>query len=164
MEIGGASLSSVMGGTYSTAIAQGTPGGLPVPTADMVGQYARVSDLYGEKTDLVLCSSWTRSGTTKYYWGPVRPDWKTTLPISSLTLSALKTPTKLRFTGTLAITQTITLDSVNAYPGLTFDIRGDFTGIGGLSFAGLEILSPITSLLTGGSRRISYDGAGFSAE
>lgn len=29
----------IMPGTYSTAIAQGSPGGLPVPSADMVGAW-----------------------------------------------------------------------------------------------------------------------------
>jgi hypothetical protein len=163
MDLGGMPLSLSMG-TYSTAIAQGSPGGLPTPSADLVGQYARVTDLFGEKNDLVLCSSWTRSGVTKYYWGPVRPDWKTSLPVASITLSALKTPTKIRFTGTLAVTQTVTLDSLNAYPGLTYDIRSDFTGIGSLSFTGLEVITAIGSLLTGGTRRVSYDGTGWSAE
>lgn len=145
-------------------IYSGTVAGLPPPSADMVGAYARVSDLYGEKNDLVLCSAWTRGGVTKYFWAPVRPDWKASVPIASMTLTALKTPTKLRFTGTTSLTQVLTLDSTGAYPGLTYDIRGDFTGLGGLSFAGMDIINSITSLMAGGTRRISYDGAGWSAE
>lgn len=153
---------SIMPGTYSTAIAQGSPGGLPVPTADMVGQYARLTDLFSEKTDLVLCSAY---GST-YFWQPVRPLWMNTAPVSSnqdITLFPLRSPSVLRLTGTMTANRTITPSKVGAWPGCQFEIAMDGSlGIFGLTIAGLSLGSTL-SLLLNGRRRIIFDGTDYQS-
>lgn len=131
---------------------------LPAPSSDMVGYYARVTDLFGEKTDLVLCSSYGSS----YFWQPVRPQWARSLSGNqSMTLSALKSPSLLRLTGTLTAARTVTLDPTGAYPGLQYDLAFDGTlGIYGLTVVGLD-LGATLALLAGGRRRIVYDGSAF---
>lgn len=161
MDLGGAPLSLTIG-TYSTAIAQGSPGGLPVPTADMVGQYARVTDLFGEKTDLVLCSAYG----SNYFWQPVRPLWMNTAPVSSnqnITLYPLRSPSVLRLTGTMTANRTITPDKALAWPGCQFEIAMDGSlGLFNLTIAGLSLGSTL-ALVLNGRRRIIFDGTDYQA-
>ena len=162
MDLGGAALSSIMDGIYSTAIAQGSPGGLPVPSADMVGRYARVGDLFGEKTDLVLCSAYG----SNYFWQPVRPLWMNTSPVSSnqnITLYPLRSPSVLRLTGTMTANRTITPDKSLAWPGCQFEIAMDGSlGLFGLTIAGLSLGSTL-ALVLNGRRRIIFDGTDYQA-
>ncbi len=148
----------ILTGTYTVAAAQGTAGGLPIPDASMVGKYARVSDLFGEKTDLVLCSVYGSS----YFWQPVRPFWARTMAgNASMTLSPLKTPSLIRLTGTLTANRTLTLDTTNAWPGCEFEVAFDGgLGIFGLTIAGLD-LGATLAVLAGGRRRVVFDGTAF---
>lgn len=150
--------SPVIPGSYSTAIAQGAAGGLPLPDASMVGKYARVTDLFGEKTDLVLCSN---SGAS-FFWQPVRPFWASTVGANAnMTLSPLRSPSLLRLTGGLTANRTLTLDTTYAWPGCQFEIAFDGgLGLFGLNIIGLDLGSTL-SLLAGGRRRMVYDGSAF---
>lgn len=163
MDLMNSTASSIMPGTYSTAIAQGSPGGLPVPSAEMVGLYARLTDLYSEKTDLVLCSAY---GAGNYFWQPVRPLWMNTAPVSAnqdLTLFPLRSPSVLRLTGTMTANRTITPSKVGAWPGCQFEIAMEGTlGLFGLTIAGLSLGSTL-QLLLNGRRRIIFDGTDYQS-
>lgn len=147
-------------GTYTVAAAQGAAGGLPIPDATMVGKYARVTDLFGEKTDLMLCSVYG----TNYFWQPVRPFWARSMAgNASMTLSPLKTPSLLRLTGTLTAARTLTLDPTNAWPGCEFEVAFDGTlGLFGLTIAGLD-LGATLAVLAGGRRRVVFDGSAYQS-
>lgn len=130
---------------------------LPAPSAAMVGIYARVTDLFGEKTDLVLCSAFGGS----YFWQPVRPLWARSTPAVSMTLRPLKNPSLLRLTGTLSANTVIAIDPALAWPGCQFEIAMDGTlGIYSLTIAGLA-LGATVALLLGGRKRLVFDGADY---
>lgn len=113
---------------------------LPSPVG-RVGQYARVTDLFGEKVDLVLAS---QSGS-RIYWQPVRPNYARTFAAASMTYEALKTPSSILMTGTInvGVTRTINLGTGTAFPGASLDIR--FTGslLGALNVTGLGLGSAV---------------------
>lgn len=133
---------------------------LPTPDASNLGNYARVSDLFGSKTDLVLCSL---SGGA-YFWQPVRPFWPQTVSgDQAMTLTPLKNGSLLRLTGTLTANRVITLSKTNAWPGAQFEFAFDGAlGIFGLTIAGLD-LGATLSLVLGGRRRVYYDGANYQS-
>lgn len=133
---------------------------LPAAGPDMVGTYARVSDLFGEKTDLVLCSSYG----SNYFWQPVRPDWARSVSSNqNVTLRPLKSPSLLRLMGTLTATRTITLDPVGAWPGLEYNLAFEGAlGLYALTVVGLD-LGATMAMLAGGRRRIVYDGSAFQS-
>lgn len=135
---------------------------LPTPNADMLGTYARVSDLFGDKTDVVLCSL---SGGT-YFWQPVRPFWPNKGVVSAdqnMTLLPLKTPSILRISGTLTANRIITASTALAWPGSQFEIQMAGTlGLFNLTIAGLAAGATL-SLLLGGTRRIYFDGTAYQA-
>lgn len=151
----GAAVAQFLPGDYTVA-------GLPAPSASNVGQYARVTDLFGDKTDLVLCSKYGAN----YFWQPVRPFWPNISAMSAdqnLTLLPLKTPSILRLTGTLAANRTLTLSPALAWPGCQFEIQMTGTlGLFGLTVAGLA-LGATLSLLLGGTRRVYFDGTAYQA-
>lgn len=141
----------ILGSTYTVDT-------LPTPGANLLGFYARVSDLFGEKTDLVLCS--LANGT--YFWQPVRPIYAATRPVDqNLMLTSLKMPSVLFLTGGLlaGVTRTFTLDPLYAYPGSSFELAFDGTlGLGSvLNISGL-IGGSTVSMLLGGRKRFFYDG------
>lgn len=164
MDIGGAPLQVI--GTFLASVAQGQAGGLPVPSAALVGSYARVTDLFGFKTDLVLCTAYVMLGTQRYYWEPLRPAVPNIAPViadQNMTLRPLLSPTMLRLTGGMTANRTITADKTNAYPGLTWEIKMDGTlNLLTLTIAGLA-LGNVLTLLTGGSRRLVFDGADYQS-
>lgn len=133
---------------------------LPAPTVDNLGSYARVTDLFGEKTDLVLCSKY---GST-FFWQPVRPVWaKSMSGNANMTLTPLKSPSIIRLTGTLTANRTINLDQTYVWPGCEFEIAFDGTlGIFGLNIAGLD-LGATLSLVLGGRRRVVWDGTAYQS-
>lgn len=131
---------------------------LPSPQ-DNLGRYATVTDLFGEKVDKVLASSYTRAGVTKYFWQPVRPDYGTSMAAATMNLIPLKTPSFLRLTGNLSASRTLSLSLTNAWPGARFKIK--MTGLlnlNTLTLAGLD-LGATLSLLTGGTKEVMFDGA-----
>jgi len=129
---------------------------LPTPDSSMVDRYARVTDLFGDKRDLVLCSQVGGN----YFWQPIRPTYaKSMSGNQSMTLTALKNPSVLFLTGTLSANRTLTLSTDLAYPGATFEIAMEGTlGLFGLNIAGLDGGS-LLSLLFGGRRRVFFDGS-----
>lgn len=143
-----------------TIIFTGLVDNLPAPSAANVGKYARVSDLFGEKTDLVLCSLY---GTT-YFWQPVRPVYTNTSAMTAdvnRTLTPLKSPSILILTGTLTGSKVQTLSKVGAWPGLTYEIQ--MTGVLGiytLTIAGLAAGATL-SLLLNTTKRFVYDGTDY---
>jgi hypothetical protein len=116
---------------------------LPDP-ALYVDKYARVTDLFGGKRDLVLASQ----DATGAYWQPVRPAYKGNMNITADTaLTALKHPSILTLTGNvgLGVTRTITLSNQLVFPGAQFTVRAKLTTLLG----SLKVLDSVSSLLTG---------------
>ena len=129
---------------------------LPTPTDALVGTYARVSDLFGEKTDLVLCA---KSGAA-LYWQPVRPVYAKTMSADqSQSLHALKSPSVLFLTGNVSANRTITLPAVGAWPGAEFEIamEGTFAALTTLNLMGTGLGSGL-AVLAGARRRVFFDG------
>ena len=132
---------------------------LPDPAANM-DMYATVSDLFGAKRDKVLAS---RVGTLAF-WQPVRPIFAATLtPASDMTLTPLKSPSVVYLSGTIGTgaTRTLTLATAFAFPGASFEVRNNMSGLGTLKIAGLAIGSLLTilTILTNGSQRFYFDAA-----
>lgn len=126
---------------------------LPSPAANL-DRYARVTDLFGTKRDLVLAS---KVGTMSF-WQPVRPIFATSQAVSSsMTLTPLKTPSVLYLTGALPASTTLTLSTSFVFPGASFEIAFDGTlGLFSLNIAGLNG-GGLLSLLVGGRRRVFWD-------
>ena len=138
----------------------GTVDGLPVPSASNVGKYGRVADLFGEKTDLVLCSRYGSS----FFWQPVRPTWPNTAAMpadADRTLLPLKSPSIIRLTGSMSATRTLTLSKTGAWPGCSFDVQMTGTlGIFGINIAGLA-LGATLGLVLNATRRVYFDGTDY---
>lgn len=148
-------------GVYSTAIDQGQPGGLPLPTDELVGFYATASDLFGEKVDKVLCSKWSGG----CFWQPVRTDWINVVAMSAnqagLAFRPLRTPSIIRLTGNLTLGRSVALDPTYAWPGMRVNIGYDgLLGAFGLTITGLGLggLSTLP-LLSGARRDFIYTGS-----
>lgn len=94
---------------------------LPAPD-DYIGYYARVTDLFGGKRDLVLASSY---GALKF-WQPVRPDFSLTVTLNSnMTVFPLKSPNMIIGNGSigLGVTRNVTLSTVGGWPGARFTMK-----------------------------------------
>lgn len=129
---------------------------LPDPALNL-DRYARVTDLFGVKRDLVLAS---RVGTLAF-WQPVRPVFAATAAVATdMTLQPLKSPSVMFLTGTAAVgvTRTLSLSTALAYPGASFEIRNDMSGLGSLKLAGLSV-GGLLSLVFGTTQRFFFDAA-----
>ncbi|KQQ39053.1 hypothetical protein ASF58_23215 [Methylobacterium sp. Leaf125] len=129
---------------------------LPDP-ALYLDRYARVTDLFGTKRDLVLAS---KVGNLAF-WQPVRPVFAATQAVTAdMTLLPLKSPTVMFLTGTVGVgvTRTLNLSTVLAYPGAAFEIRNDMSGLGSLKLAGLSV-GGLLSLAFGTTQRFFFDVA-----
>lgn len=131
---------------------------LPDP-AGLVGKYARVTDLFGATTDLVLAA---RTGAVSY-WKPVRPDFAGKQTVSAdMTLTALKMPSVLLLDGTvpLGVTRKITLSNNLAFPGASFRFKQRGGGLGSI-LGVLQVLNvnlaSTVSIVTGGTQEFVYD-------
>lgn len=130
---------------------------LPTPSAQYLDKYARVTDLFGAKRDLVLCSM----VDSTYFWQPVRKEYAKTLALTTdVTLTTLKSPTIILAAGTLLANRTINLSNTYAYPGASFEVGFD----GNLGLFGITIKNALGatlgSLLAGGRKRYFFaDGA-----
>ncbi|KQP36138.1 hypothetical protein [Pseudorhodoferax sp. Leaf274] len=133
---------------------------LPTASTDNLGSYARVSDLFGSKTDLLLCSMAGGS----YFWQPVRPFWPGSMSANqNATLLPLKTPSIIRLDNTLTANRTLTLSPALAWPGCQFEIQMTGTlNLFSLTIAGLA-LGATLSILLGGTRRVYFDGSAYQA-
>lgn len=126
----------------------------PVPSAALVGKYARITDLFSEKTDLLLCSN---SGSS-YYWQPVRPVYAKEMAINgAMTLTPLKTPSVIFATAGVNSAFNLTLSNANAWPGASFEIAMDGL-LGSLNILGTGLGSGIGVLL-GARRRLFWTGS-----
>lgn len=132
---------------------------LPDPAA-LIGKYARVSDLFGDTTDLVLAA---QTGALSY-WKPVRPVMaaKKTVAVD-MTLTALKSPSVLLLDGSVGLgtTRKITLATQLAFPGASFRIKQRNTLgtiLGALNVLNVNLGTPV-SILTGGTQEFVYDMA-----
>jgi len=131
---------------------------LPDPSA-LVGKYARVTDLFGATTDLVLAA---KTGALSY-WKPVRPDFAGKQTVAAdMTLTALKMPSILLLDGNvpLGATRKITLSNNLAFPGASFRFkqRGGSLGtiLGVLQVLNVNLASTV-SIVTGGTQEFVYD-------
>lgn len=128
---------------------------LPDP-ADNVDRYARVTDLFGGKRDLVLASTFNGAA----FWQPVRPVFKRTMVATAdVTLTSLKSPSVVFLTGALGglgTTRKVSLSPTYAFPGACFEVRHGMTGLGGLAVAGLAV-GGLLSLVMGASNRFFFD-------
>lgn len=126
--------------------------------ASNIGRYARVTDLFGVKTDLVLAS--IANGTA--FWQPVRPTFAAKQTVAAnMTLTALKTPSVLLLEGNvpLGTTRTITLSPTLAFPGASFRLKQRNTLgtiLGALNVLNVNLGTPV-SILTGGTQEFVYD-------
>ena len=126
---------------------------LPPPALNL-DRYARVTDLFGVKRDLVLASM----AGPMAFWQPVRPVFSTSQAVAaSMTLTPLKSPSVLHLTGNLPGNTNITLSQSLAYPGASFEIAFDGSlGLFSLNLIGLNG-GGLLSLLAGGRRRVFWD-------
>lgn len=131
---------------------------LPTPNAANLSYYAIVSDLFGEKTDVVLCS---KVGG-QYFWQPTRPEYAgTRVANADLLLTPLKMPSILFLSGAIAagLTRTFTLDTNLVYPGASFEIANDATlGLGSILNVSGILGGSVVSMILGGRKRFFYDG------
>lgn len=132
---------------------------LPAASAN-VGKYARVSDLFGSKVDLVLASSVTVSSVVTYFWQPVRPDFAAKMAVAAdATLQALKNPSILLLDGALpalGIFRTMTLSATMAFPGARFRIKNRMSGLGTLRIGNVNLGTPL-SIVLGGVQEFVFD-------
>lgn len=126
--------------------------------SDNVDFYARVTDLFGSKRDLVLASS--VGGTA--FWQPVRRDFAAKQTVTgNMTLTALKSPSILLLDGNIGLgtTRTITLSTNLAFPGASFRMKQRNTLgtiLGALNVLNVNLGTPV-SILTGGTQEFVYD-------
>lgn len=130
---------------------------LPDP-AQNLDRYARVTDLFGVKRDLVLAS---KVGSLAF-WQPVRPLYAAKQAVAAdMTLYPLKMPSVLLLDGTvpLGTTRKITLSPERAFPGASFRFKqrsGLGTILGALQILNVNLGTPV-SILTGGTQEFVYD-------
>ncbi len=131
---------------------------LPSPAANL-DRYARVTDLFGSKRDLVLAS---KVGSVAF-WQPVRPVFAAKQAIAAdMTLFPLKTPSVLLLEGNIPLgtTRKITLSPERAFPGASFRFkqRGGLLGsiLGSLQVLNVNLGTPV-SILTGGTQEFVFD-------
>lgn len=127
--------------------------------ADNLDRYARVTDLFGSKRDLVLAS---RVGSVAF-WQPVRPVFAAKQAVAAdMTLYPLKTPSVLLLEGNvpLGTARKITLSPERAFPGASFRFkqRGGLLGsiLGSLQVLNVNLGTPV-SILTGGTQQFVFD-------
>jgi len=129
---------------------------------DTLGYYATVTDLFGVKEDLVLCSKFVNGGNTSYFWQPVRPEFAASMSADqNSSLIPLKTPSILFLTGAIlaGVGRTFNLDSVYAFPGASFEIAFDGTlGLGSILNVGGLVGGSTVSMVLNGRKRFFYDG------
>ena len=130
------------------------------PATDNLDRYARVTDLFGVKRDLVLASQ--VGGVA--FWQPVRPMFAAKQAVASdMTLYPLKTPSVLLLDGTvpLGTTRRITLSPNLAFPGASFRFKQRSTLgsiLGTLQVLNVNLGTPV-SIVTGGTQEFVYDMA-----
>ncbi len=140
------------------------PGTFTVDTlpdaVESLDMYARVTDLFGVKRDLVLAS---RVGDVAF-WQPVRPVFAAKMAAAAdMTLVPLKRASVLLLEGNVPIgtNRKITLSNNRAFPGASFRMRqrsalGSILGT--LQVLNVNLGTPV-ALLTGGVQEFVYDAA-----
>jgi hypothetical protein len=129
--------------------------------ANVRGKYARVSD-YGGAIDRVLRCDYA-SDIQLHYWMPTQPEFGKTMAVTgNSTLFALKSPTIINLTGTIAlgVTRSFTLDPANRRPGETVEIKySSMSILGSLNLIGTGIGTLLINAL-GGYLKFMFDGQG----
>jgi len=126
--------------------------------ADNLDRYARVTDLFGSKRDLVLASKVGNAA----FWQPVRPVFAAKQTVmADMTLYPLKTPSVLLLEGNvpLGTTRKITLSAERAFPGASFRFKQRSTLgsiLGALQILNVNLGTPV-SVLTGGTQEFVFD-------
>lgn len=144
--------------------------GSPMPVASLlanypasetyVGQYGRVTDLWGSVRTIMICES----DGSSYYWRPQRTDYAVNNSVTggAQTMTPLVTAPIQVLTGTLLGTVTMTPSNLNAWPGATFTIiNKGVLGLFGVSLTGL--VGNALPIIGGGQRTVTYTGAGWQA-
>lgn len=124
-----------------------------------VGNYARVSDLWGSVRSVMTCEY----DGANYYWRPQRTDYATanTTTSGSVNLTPLVTSPVVFMTGTLTGNLTLTPSATNAWPGAQFTVNmNGVLGLFGITLSGL-VGGGTLSLLLGGTRTLTYTAAGW---
>lgn len=130
------------------------------PGASFLGQYARVSDLFGSVDDIMRC----RFDGTAYRWIPQRPNFTgvNTATTGSITVMPLVTPPTLRLTAALLGNMTISASSTNAFVGQKQTIIQE--GVLGLFTSTITgLLGSNLTLLGNSARVIEYGPTGWFA-
>jgi len=138
------------------------------PSAATKGFYARVTDLYGTQTGVMVCgydSNQVANGG--YFWQPTRPDSTngsaSAYPSNTpLTILPITMPSFIRFSSAaLTLSVTHTISPVNAYPGCRVRmLMPGLLGIFGITIAGL-VSGTTVPLVTGTPREFIFDGTAF---
>ena len=127
-------------------------------SATYLGQYARVSDLWGSVRSVMTCEY----DGTNYYWRPQRTDYAVSNNSTggAMTLTPLLTAPTVYLTGSLGANMTITPSATNAWPGAQFEILANgVLNLLGINISGL--LGGTLPLLGGGRKIITYTQAGW---
>lgn len=126
--------------------------------AAYLGKYARVSDLYTDSDEILRCCM---SGGA-YYWRPQRTDFARSVSTSSgtMNLTPFVTPPQINLTAALTGNMTFNPISTSAWPGCAWDVTMQgLLGVFAATITGL--IGPNVPLLTGGTKRIIWNGSGF---
>jgi len=152
---------SFVGGTATTPTTVANLIASFPPSPMYMGQYARVSDLYGAVDDIMRC----RFDGVAYRWIPQRPNFAgvATTTSGSINILPLVTPPTLRLTGTLLGNMSVVPSATNAFIGQQQRVIMD--GVLGLFTATITgLIGSNLSLLGGGAKLIEYGPTGwFSA-
>lgn len=125
-------------------------------------KYARVSDLYGAASSLMVCEA----SMGQHYWRPQRTDYAAAAATTSgsVTLTPLLSAPTTIFTGTLLGSVNIVPSTTNVWPGARFEVVANgVLGLFNISIGGL-VGGGTVPLLSGSSRIITYvQGSGWRA-
>jgi hypothetical protein len=131
------------------------------PSVTYLGQYARVSDLFGSVDDIMRC----RWDGVAYRWVPQRPNFVGTSTVTggSIPITPLVTPPTLRLTATLLSNLSIAPVATNAFVGMQQKIIQE--GVLGLFSSTITgLIGSNLTLLGNTTRVIEYGPTGwFSA-
>lgn len=129
--------------------------------AQYKGMYARVSDLWGSVSTVMICES---DGVT-FYWRPQRTDYAvpSTQTSGTMNLIPLISAPVTVLQSTLIGAMTITPTNTNVWPGCTFVVHAPASlGLFSITITGL--IGGLTSAILGGSAKsIVYTSSGWKA-
>jgi len=131
--------------------------------SSFLGKYARVSDLWGSVSTVMICEQ--DAGTGTYYWRPQRTDYAipSTQTSGTLSLIPMVTAPVINMQSTLLGAVTVTPATTNVWPGCRFEINAPASlGIFSVSFNGL-VGGLVQTILGGNRKTLIYSSAGWTA-